>query len=85
LPRSQSRTLEAIDEATIVLLVVHRLLPTFARWHLMVPAVARGSLDAPVERMEAQVDGMSHDDGLRIRGHHHTCPCLSEFATSATT
>jgi hypothetical protein len=30
-----------------------------------VPPVARGSLEAPVERVEAMVDGMSHDDGLR--------------------
>jgi hypothetical protein len=64
LPRSQSRrTLSAVDEVVIVLLVNHRLLSTFARWHLMVPAIARGSLEAPVERVEAQVDGMSLDDG----------------------
>jgi hypothetical protein len=70
LPISQSRrTLEAIDEAAIALPVAHRLLPTFTRWHLTVPAVARGSLEAPVGRVDAQVDGMSHDDGLRIRGH----------------
>jgi hypothetical protein len=67
-PRNQSRTLGAVDEAVIVLLVVHRLLPTFAQWHLMVPAVAQGSLEALVERVEAQVDGMSLNDGLRIRG-----------------
>jgi hypothetical protein len=29
------------------------------------------------------VDGMSHDNGLRTRGHHHTCPCLNVFAPSA--
>jgi hypothetical protein len=83
-PRSQSRTLEAVDEAAIVLPVAHRLLLIFAQWHLTVPAVARCSLEAPVGRVEALVDGMSHDDGLRIRGHHHTCPCLSEFAPSGT-
>jgi hypothetical protein len=66
-PRSQSRrTLEAVDDVVIVLLVIHRLLSTFARWHLMVPAVAQGSLVVPMERVEAQLDGMSHDDGLRI-------------------
>jgi hypothetical protein len=59
-------TLGAVDEAAIVLLVIHRLLPTFARWHLTVPAVARGSLHAPVEGVEAQVNGMSHDDELSI-------------------
>jgi hypothetical protein len=82
-PRSQSRrTPEAVDEAAIVLPVAHQLLPTFAQWHLTVPAIARGSLEVPVERVEAQVDGMSQDDGLRIRGHHHTRPCLSDFAPS---
>jgi hypothetical protein len=68
LPRSQSRrTLEIVDEVVIVLPDAHRLLPTFVRWHSVVPAVARGSLEASVERVEAQVDGMPHDDGLRIR------------------
>jgi hypothetical protein len=85
LPRSQSRRiLVAIDEITIVLPDTHRLLPTFARWHSAVPAVAQGSLEVLVERVEAQVDGMPHNDGLRARGHHHTRPCLSEFAPSAT-
>jgi hypothetical protein len=37
-----------------------------------------------VERVEAQVDEMPHVNGLWIRGHHHTCPCLSKFAPSAT-
>jgi hypothetical protein len=84
-PRSQNRrTLEAVVEATIVLPIAHRLLPTFVRWHLTVPTVARGSLEAPVERVEAQVNGMSDDEELRIRGHHHTHLCLSEFAPSAT-
>jgi hypothetical protein len=83
--RSQSRrTLEAVDEAMIVLPGAHRLLPTFAPWHLTVPAVARSSLEAPVGRLEAQMDGMSHNDGLMTRGHHHTHPCLSEFTPSAT-
>jgi hypothetical protein len=36
-----------------------------------------------VERVEAQVDVMPHNDGLRTRGHHHTRPCLNEFAPSA--
>jgi hypothetical protein len=48
------------------------------------PTVARGSLEALVERVEAQVDEVPHDDGLRIQGHHHTCPFLSELAPSAT-
>jgi hypothetical protein len=38
------------------LLVIHQLLPTFAQWDLMVPTVARGSLEASVEKVEAQVD-----------------------------
>jgi hypothetical protein len=85
LPRSQGRrTLEAVDVVPNVLPNAHRLLPTFARWHSTVPTVARGSLEASVEKMEAQVDGMSHDDGLRIQGHHHICPCLSEFTPSTT-
>jgi hypothetical protein len=37
-----------------------------------------------VERVEAQVDGMPHDDELRIQGHDHTRPFLSEFAPSTT-
>jgi hypothetical protein len=45
----------------------HRLLATFARWHSAVPTVSRGSLEASVETVEAQVDGMSHDDGLKTR------------------
>jgi hypothetical protein len=48
------------------------------------PAVAQGSLEASVERVEAQVDGMPHDDKLRIRGHHQTRCFLSEFAPSTT-
>jgi hypothetical protein len=36
-----------------------------------------------VERVEVQVDGMSHDDGLRTQGHHHTRPCPNVFAPSA--
>jgi hypothetical protein len=36
-----------------------------------------------VERVEAQVDGMPHDDGLRTRGNHHTRPFLGEFAPPA--
>jgi hypothetical protein len=84
LPRNQSRrTLEIVDKAAIVLPGAHRLLPTFARWHSVVLVVARGSLEASVERMEVQVDGMSHDDGLRTRGHHCTCPCLNVFTPSA--
>jgi hypothetical protein len=31
-----------------------------------------------MERVEAQVNGMPHDGGLRIQGHHHTCRFLSE-------
>jgi hypothetical protein len=85
LPRSQSRrTLEAVDEAAIVLPGAYRLLPTFARWYLVVSAAPRGSLEALVEWVEAQVDGMSHDDGLRTRGHHQTRPCLRKFVPSAT-
>jgi hypothetical protein len=85
LPKSQNRrTLGTVDEAAIVLLVIHLLLPTSARWHLTVPIVARDSLEVSVEKMEAHVDRMSHDDGLRTWGHHHTCPFLSEFAPSAT-
>jgi hypothetical protein len=84
LPRSQSRrTLEIVDETAIVLPGAHRLLLTFARWHLAVLAIARGSLEASMGRMEVQVDGMSHDNGLRTRGHHHTRPCLNMFAPSA--
>jgi hypothetical protein len=86
LPRSQSRrTLEIIDEVAIVLPDAHRLLLTFAQWHSAVLAVARGSLEASVGRMEVQVDGMSHDDGLRTWGHHHTHPCLNMFAPSKVT
>jgi hypothetical protein len=85
LPRSQGRrTLEVADGVVIFLLDVHRLLPTFARWHSVVPIVAQGPLETPVERVESQVDEMPHDNGLRIQGHHCTCPCLSEFSPSAT-
>jgi hypothetical protein len=41
-------------------------------------------LKVSVERVEAQVDGMPHNDRSRIQGHHHTRPCLSELAPSAT-
>jgi hypothetical protein len=75
-------TLEIVDEVVIVLPSAHRLLLTFARWHSAVLAVARGSLEASMGRMEVQVYGMSHDDGLRTRGHHHTRPCLNVFAPS---
>jgi hypothetical protein len=68
LSRSQSRrTLEIVDKAVIVMPSAHRLLLTFARWHSAVPTVARGSLEVSVERVEVQVDGMSHDDRLRTR------------------
>jgi hypothetical protein len=50
----------------------------------MVPTVARGLLEISMERVEAHVDGKPHDDWLRIWGHHHTHPFLSEFAPSAT-
>jgi hypothetical protein len=33
--------------------------------------------------VEAQVDGIPHDDRLMIQGHHHTHPFLSEFAPSS--
>jgi hypothetical protein len=83
LPVSQSRrTLESVGDAMIVLPGAHRSQPTFARWHSTVPTVAQGSLEVSVERVETQVDGMPHDDGLRIRGHHHTHPFLSEFSPS---
>jgi hypothetical protein len=85
LPRSQSRrTPEAIDDTMIVLPGAHQLLPNIARWHSMVPTVVRGLLEASVERVEAQVDEMPHDDGLRIQGHHHTRPFLSKLSPSAT-
>jgi hypothetical protein len=50
----------------------------------MVPTVDQGLLEASVERVEAHVEGMPHDDGLMTRGLHHTRPCLSKFAPSAT-
>jgi hypothetical protein len=82
LTRSQSRrTLESVGDTVTVLLGAHRSRSTFARWHSTVPTVARGSLEVSVE---AQVDGMPHDDGLRIRRHHHTRPFLSEFSPSTT-
>jgi hypothetical protein len=85
LPRSKSRRiLEVVNETAIILPGAHRLLPTFALSHSAMPAIARGSLEALVERVEAQVDGMPHDDGLRTRRHHHTRPFLSEFAPSTT-
>jgi hypothetical protein len=84
LPRSRSRTLEAIDVVVIVPPDINQFLPIFARWHSAVPIVAQGSLEASVERVKAQVDGKPHDDGLRIRGHHQTRLFLSEFAPSAT-
>jgi hypothetical protein len=80
LPRSQCRrTLEAVDEIVIVLTGSS----TIAQWYSAVPVVSQGSLEASVERMEAQVDGMPHDDGLRTQGHHHTHPFLGEFTPSA--
>jgi hypothetical protein len=85
LPRSRGRkNFEAVEDVVIVLPNAHRLLQTYARWHSAVPTVARGSLEASVERVEAQVDGMSHDDRLRTWGDHHTHPCLSEFSPSTT-
>jgi hypothetical protein len=85
LPRSQNRRiLEAVDVTVIVLLDAHRSLPTFAGWRSVVPIVARGSLEASVERMESQVDGISHDDGLMTQRLHHTRPFLSKFAPSVT-
>jgi hypothetical protein len=83
LPRSRSRTLEVVD-VVIVLLDTHQLLPNFAGWYLPVPTFARGLLEASMERVEAQVDGMLHDDELKIQGHHHTRPFLREFTPSAT-
>jgi hypothetical protein len=85
LPRSHGRrTLEFIDDAAIILPDAHQLLPTFTRWHSVVPTVARDSLEVSVERVEVQVDGLSHDDGFKTQGHYHTCLCLSEFAPSTT-
>jgi hypothetical protein len=85
LPRSQDRrTLESVGDAVIVVAIAHQSRPTFARWHSMAPTVARGSLEVSVERVEAQVGVMPHNDGLRIRGHHRTRPFLSEFSPSAT-
>jgi hypothetical protein len=82
LPRSRGRrTLESVDDAAIVLPNAQQLLPTFARWHSAVPTVGRGPLE---ELMEAQVDGIPYNDGLRTRGHHRTLPCLSEFSPLAT-
>jgi hypothetical protein len=67
LPRSRSRrTLEAVDDAVIVLPDAHQLLPIFALWHSVKLAVTQGSLEASVERVEAKVDGMPHNNGLRI-------------------
>jgi hypothetical protein len=68
----------------IVLLDAQYFLPISACWHSVKPTVAQGSLEASVERVEAQVDGMPHDDCLLTRGLHHTHPFLSEFTPSAT-
>jgi hypothetical protein len=85
LPRSRSRrTLENDDVARIVLPDAHQLLPIFAKWHSAKPTFAQGSLEASVERVEAQVDGKPHDDCLMTQGLHHTHPFLSEFAPSTT-
>jgi hypothetical protein len=63
--QSQSRrTLEVVDDAVIVLPVAHRSLSIFARWHSTVSIVARGSLEASVERVKTHVDEMPHDDDL---------------------
>jgi pyruvate/2-oxoglutarate/acetoin dehydrogenase E1 component len=80
--KSSRRTLEVVDDAVIVLPDAHRSLSIFARWYSMVSTVARDSLEASVERVEAHVDGMPHDDDLMTQGLHHTRPCLSEFAPS---
>jgi hypothetical protein len=56
------RTLEDVDVAAIVLPDTHQFLSIYARWHSVEPAVAQGSLEVSVERLEAQVDGMPHDD-----------------------
>jgi hypothetical protein len=82
LPRSRGRRI--VEAIMNVLPDIHQFLPISSSRHLVKPTAARGSLEASVERVEAQVDGMSHDDRLRTRGHHHTRPCLSEFAPSAT-
>jgi hypothetical protein len=41
--------------------------------------VAEGSLKASVVWVEAQVDGMVHSDKLRMWGHHHKYPFLSQI------
>jgi hypothetical protein len=51
LPGSQSRrTLEVVGVVVIVLPDAHRSLSIFARWHSIVPRVARGFLEATVEK-----------------------------------
>jgi hypothetical protein len=85
LPRSQNRsTLDAVDVALIVMLDIHQFLPISTRWHSTKPAVAQGSLEESVERVEAQVDEMPYDNSLMTLGLHHTRPFLSEFTPSAT-
>jgi hypothetical protein len=69
LPRSRSRrTLEAVDVAVIVLPDIYQFLPISAWWHSVKSAVAHGWLEASMERVETQVDGMPHDDCLMTRG-----------------
>jgi hypothetical protein len=72
-----------IDVAVIVLPDIHQLLPIFTRWHSAVPTVAQGSLEALVQRVEAQVDGKLPDECLITRGLHHTRHFLREFAPSS--
>jgi hypothetical protein len=84
LPRSQSRSiLEAVVVAAIVLPNVQHFQPILACWHSAVPTIDQGSLKASVERVQAQVDKMTHDHRLRIHEHYHTCHFLNEFAPSA--
>jgi hypothetical protein len=83
LPRSQSRwILEVVDVAGFVLPDAHQLM--LVSMASAKPTVAQDSLEASMERVEVQVDGMSHNNGWRIPGHHQSCPFLSEFAPSAT-
>jgi hypothetical protein len=85
LPRSQGRrNLEASDGAASVLPNIHQFLPTFAGWHSMRPIVARGSLEASMERAEAQVFGVPLDGRLRTREPQRARSYLSGFAPSAT-
>jgi hypothetical protein len=85
LPRTRGRrTLEATDVIVNVLPDMHQFLPTTTSWHYAKLSIAQFSLEVLVEGVEAQVDRVPHDDGLPIRGHHHTRPSLSEFTPSAT-